>query len=246
MKSKIRFGVTLLAAYLLVACNNDNTTSSNTTTDSSASQSSKDTTEKMDNMNMGKSLMVSMNSMMERMKAVKITGDFDIDFANMMIEHHQGAIDAANIVAKSGKDEKIKAMAQKTLQMQPQDQKDLRKHTNIKDDQNATAKKDDSHAAHSQSSDASASSSHSDQFSSEMNKVMADMESKMKSMKMTGNLDHDFATMMIDHHQGAIDMAEIEKKHGKMQDVKTLADKIITDSQKDISELKTWLSSHDK
>ena len=188
----------------------------------------------------------AMNKMMQKMKSMKMTGDADKDFAMMMIEHHQGAIDAANIVAKSGKDEKIKAMAQKTLQTQLEDQKHLRKHTNMGHDQNAAAKKDDSHAAHSQSSDASASSSHNDQFSSEMNKVMADMESKMKSMKMSGNLDHDFATMMIDHYQGAIDMAEIEKKHGKMQDVKNLADKIITDSQKDISELKTWLSSHDK
>ena len=188
----------------------------------------------------------AMNKMMQKMKSMKMTGDPDKDFAMMMIEHHQGAIDAANIVLKSGKDEKIKAMAQKTLQTQPQDQKDLRKHTKMDHDQNATAKKDDSHAAHSQSSDANASSSHSDQFSSEMNTAMEDMESKMKNMKMTGNLDHDFATMMIDHHQGAIDMAEVEKKHGKMQDVKTLAEKIITDSQKDISELKTWLSSHGK
>ena len=188
----------------------------------------------------------AMQKMMQKMKSMKMTGDPDKDFAMMMIEHHQGAIDAANIVLKSGKDEKIKAMAQKTLQTQPQDQKDLRKHTEMDHDQNATAKKDDSHAAHSQSSDANASSSHSDQFSSEMNSAMEDMESKMKNMKMTGNLDHDFATMMIDHHQGAIDMAEVEKKHGNVQDVKTLAEKIITDSQKDISDLKTWLTSHDK
>ena len=150
----------------------------------------------------------AMNKMMQKMKAMKMTGDPDKDFAMMMIEHHQGAIDAANIVVKSGKDEKIKAMARKTLQMQPQDQKDLRKHTNMEHDQNATAKKDDSHATHSKSSDASASSSHSDQFSNEMNKVMADMESKMKSMKMSGNLDHDFAALVIDHLQAPLDVSE--------------------------------------
>ena len=188
----------------------------------------------------------AMNKMMQKMKSMEMTGDPDKDFAMMMIEHHQGAIDAAKIVAKSGKDQKIKDMAQKTLRTQPEDQKELRKHTNMEHDQNATAKKDDSHAAHSQSTDANVSSAHSDQFTGEMNAFMKDMETKMKNMKMTGNLDHDFATMMIDHHQGAIEMAEIEKKHGKIQDVKTLAEKIITDSQKDISELKTWLSSHDK
>lgn len=188
----------------------------------------------------------AMNKMMEKMKSMKMTGDPDKDFAMMMIEHHQGAIDAANIVVKSGKDEKIKGMAQNILQTQPQDQKDLREHTEMQHDQDATAKKDNTHAAHSQSSDSGASSSHSDQFASEMSHVMEHMESKMKSMKMTGNLDHDFATMMIDHHQAAIDMAEVEKKHGKIEEVKAIADKITTDSQKDISELKTWLSTHGK
>lgn len=184
----------------------------------------------------------AMNKMMQKMKAMKMSGDADKDFAMMMIEHHQGAIDAAKILVKSGKDQMIKDMAQKILKMQPQEQKDLRAHANMKHDENATAKKDE-HAAHSQSSDAS---THSDQFSTEMTKIMADMETKMKSMKMTGNLDHDFATMMIDHHQGAIDMSDAEIKHGKVTEVKTIAEKIKADSEKEIDELKTWLSSHDK
>ena len=184
----------------------------------------------------------AMNKMMQKMKAMKMTGDTDKDFAMMMIEHHQGAIDASKILVKSGKEQKIKQLAQKTLEIQPQEQKELRAHTQMKHDQDATAKKED-HAAHSQSSDAS---THSDQFSAEIKQMMADMEAKMKNMKMTGNLDHDFATMMIDHHQGAIDMADAEIKHGKVTDVKTIAEKIKTDSQKEIDELKSWLASHEK
>jgi uncharacterized protein (DUF305 family) len=185
----------------------------------------------------------AMQKMMQKMKAMKMTGDPDKDFSMMMIEHHQGAIDAANIVLKSGKDSKIKEMAQKTVQTQPQDQKDLRQHTQGQHDQNATAKKEESHAAHSQSSDANA-SSHNDQFTSELNKVMKDMETKMKNMKMSGDVDHDFATMMVDHHKAAIDMADAEIKHGRMDEVKSIAEKIKSDSQKDINELNTWLSSH--
>ena len=188
----------------------------------------------------------AMNKMMQKMKSMKMTGDPDKDFAMMMIEHHQGAIDAASIVIRSGKDEKIKAVAKKIWETQPQEQKDLREHTQMQHGENATAKKDDSHAAHSQSSDANTSSSHNEQFSTEMKSIMDEMDSKMKNMKMPQDLDHAFATMMIDHHQAAIEMANLEIKHGKMGEVKAIAEKIVTDSEKDISELKTWLSSHDK
>lgn len=187
-----------------------------------------------------------MNKMMQNMKSMKITGDPDKDFAMMMIAHHQGAIDAANIAVRLGKDEKIKSMAEKTLHSQAQEQEDLREHTQMQHDADATAKKDDSHAAHSQRSDANASSPHNEQFSAEMKSTMDEMDSKMKNMKMPADLDHAFATMMIDHHQAAIDMANLEGKHGRIEEVKAIAEKIVTDSQKDISELKTWLTSHDK
>ena len=36
----------------------------------------------------------------------------------------------------------------------------------------------------------------------------------MESMKMTGDTDRDFATMMKAHHQGAIDMAQMELQNG--------------------------------
>ena len=137
-------------------------------------------------------------------------------------------------------------MSEKTLHSQSQEQEDLREHTQMQHDGDATAKKDDSHAAHSQRSDANASSSLNEQFSAEMNSIMDEMDSKMKNMKMPADLDHAFATMMIDHHQAAIDLANLEIKHGKMEKVKAIAEKIVTDSEKDISELKTWLTSHDK
>lgn len=185
----------------------------------------------------------AMEKMMQKMKAIKMTGDPDKDFAAIMIEHHQGAIDMAGIVVKSGKDQKIRSMAQKTLQTQPDDQKKLRKYMQMQHDEGATAKNNKSHSAHAQSSDAS---SHSDQFTSEIKKLMDQMESKMKTMKMSGNVDHDFATMMVGHHQAAIDMANIEAKHGRNTEVKAIAEKIKVDSEKDIIALQNWLTDGGK
>lgn len=52
------------------------------------------------------------------------------------------------------------------------------------------------------------------------------MMTSMQNMKMTGNPDNDFV-MMIPHHQGAIDMAEIEVKYGKDAKLQDMAKVII-------------------
>jgi uncharacterized protein (DUF305 family) len=44
---------------------------------------------------------------MAKMENMQMTGDFDLDFANMLIEHHQGAIDMSKIEVEKGADEKM-------------------------------------------------------------------------------------------------------------------------------------------
>lgn len=77
-------------------------------------------------------------------------------------------------------------------------------------------------------------------FKGVMDKMMQDMHSS----PMTQDPDHDFATMMKHHHQGAIDMANIELARGTNAELKQVAQKIIDDSQKDINDLNTFLGSH--
>lgn len=71
-------------------------------------------------------------------------------------------------------------------------------------------------------------------------------EKMMKSMMMTptGNADKDFAMMMIPHHQGAIDMAEVELKYGTDPVMKEIAQKIIDAQKKEIEEFKKWQAGH--
>jgi uncharacterized protein (DUF305 family) len=182
----------------------------------------------------------AMSKMMQKMKSMKMTGDADHDFAMMMAEHHQGAIDAAQIVIKSGKDAKIKSLAKSILDKQPQEQKELRAHKGTDQDHSAHARKETSDSKN-ESSDAHASG-----FSSEIKQAMNEMETSMNSMKMTDNLDHDFAMMMIPHHESAIDMSNAVIKHGKDQDIKNIAEKVVSDSKKEISELKEWINTHGK
>lgn len=76
-------------------------------------------------------------------------------------------------------------------------------------------------------------------------KSMEGMQQKMSSMTMSGNTDHDFAMMMKEHHQGAINMAEIELKQGKDPQLKKMASKIIAAQKKEMTEFDTWLNKHE-
>jgi uncharacterized protein (DUF305 family) len=63
---------------------------------------------------------------------------------------------------------------------------------------------------------------------------------KMMAIKYTGDADKDFVASMIPHHQGAIDMAEVELKYGKDPEVRKVAETIVRDQTREIAELKAW------
>ena len=78
--------------------------------------------------------------------------------------------------------------------------------------------------------------------SDNMMHTMKDGTKKMGSMKMSGDVDKDFAMMMRMHHQQALDMAQIEIAQGKSPEMKEMAKKIVSAQKKEIAEFDTWLS----
>lgn len=73
---------------------------------------------------------------------------------------------------------------------------------------------------------------------------METMNKAMKSQPMTGDADHDFASMMRAHHQAAVDMAKVEIQYGKNPEMKKMAEKVVVDQSKEIKQLDTWLGRH--
>jgi hypothetical protein len=70
-----------------------------------------------------------------------------------------------------------------------------------------------------------------------MDKMMADM-----TIKPTGDVDRDFVAMMVPHHQGAIDMANAELKYGHNEQLRRLAQEIVTSQEQEIPAMRSALN----
>ena len=78
----------------------------------------------------------------------------------------------------------------------------------------------------------------------DMKGMMKGMSEKMSSMKMSGNPDVDFAMMMRIHHEGAIQMAEVELRDGKEASMKKMAKDIISAQRKEIAQIDKFINTH--
>ncbi len=159
------------------------------------------------------SMMESMETMNTKMMGMQMTNNPDKDFAGMMKIHHQGAINMANIEMAEGKNNELLKMAAK-----------------IKQDQNAeiiqfekflTDTKDNSIR---------------DGFGKELMESMKTMSNA--SHDMSTNIDAQFVSMMISHHQSAINMAKVYLKYANDKSLKAMAEQIVLAQQKEIDEMK--------
>ncbi len=166
-------------------------------------------------------MMDSMHAMVDRMMAMPKTNDPEIDFAKMMIMHHQGAINMSNVELQAGSNDSLKRTAQKIITEQ---QAEIAQFNTIL----AGLTVDNSDPS----------------FSAEQ------MENMMKGGKtadiqiITGDIDNDFATLMIGHHQGAMDNASAYLHHGNNVQLKTMANNIIKAQTMEIQELSDWLKAN--
>ncbi len=78
-------------------------------------------------------------------------------------------------------------------------------------------------------------------FKTENSAAMTRMMAAM-AIRFSTDIDRDFARMMIAHHQGAIDMAQAELRHGHNEQLRRIAQEIIVDQQQEIEAMGLALS----
>lgn len=81
-------------------------------------------------------------------------------------------------------------------------------------------------------------------FAALMDDAMAVMEDGMRRAPMNGSAAHDFVTMMLPHHQGAVDMAKALLLYDSDPELRNLALGILTEQQNEIRLMQAWLLRH--
>jgi uncharacterized protein (DUF305 family) len=76
----------------------------------------------------------------------------------------------------------------------------------------------------------------------DMASMMANMNAGLQG-KTGDTFDQEFLAEMIVHHQGAIDMAKLALTNAKHQEIKDLAQAIISAQTKEINEMRQWQKS---
>jgi Domain of unknown function (DUF305) len=72
-------------------------------------------------------------------------------------------------------------------------------------------------------------------------KNMETMHAAMTAVKPSGNNDADFVSLMLPHHQAAVDMARTELLYGSDPQMRRLAQEVITDQESEIQLMQLWL-----
>lgn len=163
-------------------------------------------------------MMAIMHNMMDGMMEMQKTNDPDNDFAMMMRMHHQGAIEMSELELQNGKDPEMRELAQMIMAAQEAEIQELTAFLQ-------------SHPAH----------ANIPEFSM---KQMMNMERSGRNADLqiiNGNTDHDFATLMIGHHESAIENSRLEMIYGHEPAMKAMAAKIIEAQEMEIKELQEWL-----
>ncbi|SFI60634.1 Uncharacterized conserved protein, DUF305 family [Kaistella treverensis] len=160
-----------------------------------------------------------MDEMMDDMHSGKPTGNIDADFANMMIAHHQGAVDMSQLLLEKGTDPELKKFAQKVIA-----------------DQNTEIALMKKYAAK------AANFPENKEFEQALNQSMAAMMNS--DTKVYNDIDKDYAAQMIPHHQSAVDMAKVYQKFGKEKELLNLSDRIVRHQTSEIAQLQAWLDKN--
>lgn len=149
--------------------------------------------------------------------------DADVMFAQMMIPHHEQALEMAKLADGRAQDAQIKKLVAAIEQAQdPEIQK-------MKAWLKGWGKPESAGAGH------GSGSGHG------MAGMMSEQDMKDLAAVKGEAFDRKFAELMIAHHDGAVEMAEDEQKNGRNASAKKLADDVVRTQSTEIAELRKIL-----
>ena len=148
-----------------------------------------------------KNIKETVDEMMHGMHSFKPTGNNDVDFARMMIEHHRGAVAMARVEVENGNDTALRAFAHKVIA-------DQNKEIDFMNEFVVKATK--------------TASQNSVAFQKALNESMIAMMGNNSTVY--NEVDKDFAARLIPHHQSVGDMAKGHLSYGADKELRKLCE----------------------
>ncbi|UUN25672.1 DUF305 domain-containing protein [Streptomyces sp. FIT100] len=167
--------------------------------------------------------------------------DADVAFAQGMIPHHRQALEMAELADSRASDREIKALAGRIEKAQDPEITTLRSWLTSWGKPESPAS--DHGTGHGSGHDDGATPGPaSGNASGTASGMMSghDMDALMSAKG--ADFDRKFARMMIDHHNGAIAMAEDEQKHGRNAAAKELAGDVVENQSAEVDQMRDILS----
>lgn len=172
----------------------------------------------MDGMKHDSPYMKIMNDMMTQMDAQAKTQDHD--YASQMVLHHEAAIKMADEELRTGSNQEMKTTAQDIITKQRAEIGQFNAFTSGHQPMQPLVP----------------------QFNTVQKTNMDKMMAASDARTLTARADYDFAQLMVDHHQAAIDNSEALLQHGRDATTRALAQSIIADQRQEIAALQNWLT----
>lgn len=150
----------------------------------------------------------------------------DTEFAQMMTVHHEGALEMAALAAEEASTREVRALAER-IEAAQQPEIDLMTSWLQRWDQKMPDEAEHGAMEH-----------------GGMDMGGLSQDEAMEELRgLSGtDLDRRFLELMIEHHRGAVEMAEMQRQDGENPEAVELAGRIIDDQQTEITEMERLLA----
>lgn len=168
--------------------------------------------------------------------------DTDVSFAQMMIPHHEQALEMARLADDRASSARIKSLAGQIEKAQDPEIVTLKSW--LKDwgkPEKASEASSEGMPGMDHGSDGMDGMDHGSGSKSGMGGMMSEQDMRKLKAAKGPAFDRAFASMMIDHHEGAIDMAKGEQKNGRNAKARKLADDVVKNQSTEVATLRTLL-----
>jgi uncharacterized protein (DUF305 family) len=154
--------------------------------------------------------------------------EFDQQFIDMMVPHHEGAVEMARIALARAEHQEIRRMAEDILRSQAAEIDQMKAWRLAWYGSDQTPPMDQMPMLHSMPGAGAMAMS-------------MDMAQEVELLRQAGEpFDRAFIDAMIPHHQSAIDAGRLALQQATREEIRTLAAAIVADQQREIDQMTSW------